>query len=43
MEDWYQQQEFFTQAKMEKIVKWMDQEVIDLFSQETFFNSKLAI
>jgi len=32
MEDWYQQQEFFTQARMDKIKSWMDQEFIDFSS-----------
>ena len=25
MEDWYEQQDFFTQARMDKIKSWMDQ------------------
>jgi len=29
MEEWYQQQEFFTQVRMEKIKAWMCQEFID--------------
>ena len=29
MEEWYQQQEFFTQARMDKIQSWMNQELID--------------
>lgn len=29
MEEWYQQQEFFTQARMDKIQSWMTQELID--------------
>lgn len=32
MEEWYQQQDFFTQAKMDKIKAWMDQGFLD-FSQ----------
>ena len=31
MEEWYQQQEFFTQAKMDSIKSWMNQEVVELF------------
>ena len=31
MEEWYQQQEFFTQARMDRIKSWMNQEVIELF------------
>lgn len=31
---WYQQQEFFTQAKMEKINTWMSQEIVDIFSYQ---------
>jgi len=31
---WYQQQEFFTQAKMERINTWMSQEVVDIFSYQ---------
>jgi hypothetical protein len=31
MEEWYQQQEFFTQARMDRIKFWMNQEVIELF------------
>lgn len=29
---WYHQQEFFTQARMERINAWMSQEVVDIFS-----------
>ena len=32
VEAWYRQQEFFTQARMEKINSWMLQESIDIFS-----------
>jgi hypothetical protein len=32
IQTWYQQQEFFTQAKMERINAWMSQEVVDIFS-----------
>jgi len=32
MEEWYQQQEFFTQAKMDMIQSWMNQEAIDFFT-----------
>ena len=31
MEEWYQQQEFFTQVRMDRIKSWMNQEVIELF------------
>tara|TARA_R110000868_G_scaffold220220_5_gene471345 strand:+ start:171 stop:539 length:369 start_codon:yes stop_codon:yes gene_type:complete len=31
MEEWYQQQQFFTQVRMDKIKSWMNQEVIELF------------
>jgi hypothetical protein len=31
MEDWYQQQEFFTQVRMDRIKSWMNQEVVELF------------
>jgi len=31
VESWYSQQEFFSQARMEKIKFWMTQEVLDLF------------
>jgi len=31
MEEWYQQQEFFTQARMDRIKSWMSQEVVELF------------
>lgn len=31
IETWYSQQEFFTQARMEKIKFWMTQEILDLF------------
>jgi hypothetical protein len=31
MEEWYQQQEFFTQARMDRIKSWMNQEVVELF------------
>ena len=30
MEDWYIQQDFFTQARMDKIKAWMTQESIDI-------------
>jgi hypothetical protein len=29
MEEWYKQQEFFTQVRMDKIQSWMSQEFID--------------
>jgi len=29
MEEWYEQQEFFTQARMDKIKSWMDQGFLD--------------
>ena len=32
MEEWYQQQEFFTQAKMDIIQSWISQESIDIFA-----------
>jgi len=32
VETWYRQQEFFTQARMERISSWMSQEIIDIFS-----------
>jgi 5-methylcytosine-specific restriction endonuclease McrA len=32
VETWYRQQDFFTQAKMERISSWMSQEFIDIFS-----------
>ena len=32
MEEWYQQQEFFTQAKMDMIQSWMNLEAIDFFT-----------
>ena len=31
MEEWYQQQEFFTQARMDRIKSWTNQEVVELF------------
>ena len=31
MEEWYHQQEFFTQARMDRIKSWMNQEVVELF------------
>ena len=34
MEEWYQQQEFFSQARMDKIKAWTDQEFLD-FSRLT--------
>jgi hypothetical protein len=32
LEEWYQLQEYFNQAKMERIKAWMSQEVVDIFS-----------
>lgn len=29
---WYEQQDFFTQAKMERIDSWMNQELVDVFT-----------
>ena len=29
MEEWYEQQEFFTQARMDRINAWMDQGFLD--------------
>lgn len=31
MEEWYTQQEFFTQVRMDRIKSWMNQEVAELF------------
>jgi len=31
VEAWYSQQDFFTQAKMERIKQWMSQEIVDIF------------
>jgi len=31
METWYTKQEFFNQAKMDRIKAWTSQEAIDLF------------
>lgn len=31
---WYRQQEFFTQAKMERINTWMSQELVDIYSYQ---------
>lgn len=33
MEAWYKQQSFFTQQKLDKIQGWMQNEVIDLFTE----------
>jgi hypothetical protein len=33
VEAWYSQQEFFTQARMERIKFWMSQDVLDLFKE----------
>jgi len=32
VETWYQSQDFFCQAKMDKIKSWMQQDIIDLFA-----------
>jgi hypothetical protein len=32
MEEWYLQQEFFTQARMDKITSWTKQGIVDLFA-----------
>jgi 5-methylcytosine-specific restriction endonuclease McrA len=32
VEEWYKQQEYFNQVRMERIKAWMSQEVIDIFS-----------
>lgn len=34
VQTWYQQQEFFTQAKMERINTWMSQELVDIYSYQ---------
>jgi endonuclease I len=31
VQTWFEQQEFFTQVKMDRIKAWMSQEAIDLF------------
>jgi glutamate formiminotransferase len=31
VQTWFEEQEFFTQAKMDRIKNWMRQEAIDLF------------
>ena len=33
METWYQEQSFFTQAKLDRIQMWMRQGIIDLFAE----------
>jgi hypothetical protein len=43
MEEWYQQQEFFTQERMDRIINWTGQEVIDLTEQEKIVAYRLAI
>lgn len=32
MEDWYQQQEYFSTERYNRIQAWMQQEVVDLFA-----------
>jgi len=31
MEQWYQNQEFFSEARLDRIKAWMSQDVIDIF------------
>jgi 5-methylcytosine-specific restriction endonuclease McrA len=42
IKDWYQQQDFFNQVRMEKINSWMSQEIADVFSI-SFDSLKLAV
>jgi hypothetical protein len=32
VEDWYEKQAFFTQARMDRIKAWTQQEVVELFN-----------
>jgi len=36
MEEWYQQQDFYTDIQHNKIKAWMNQETVDLFSYTAF-------
>lgn len=35
MEDWYQQQDYFTDVRMSKIQAWINQGAIDIFAYNT--------
>jgi hypothetical protein len=36
MEEWYRQQDFYTDIQHNKIKAWMNQETVDLFSYTAF-------
>jgi 5-methylcytosine-specific restriction endonuclease McrA len=36
MEEWYRQQDFYTDIQYNKIKAWMNQEIVDLFSYTAF-------
>lgn len=40
VEQWYIQQDFYTQARMEKIKTWMSQDITDIFS---FYSARLQL
>ena len=43
MIEWYNKQKFFSQEKLNKIQKWMEQEVIDLFQYTSnYINKKIG-
>ena len=44
MEEWYRQQDFFCEVKLQKIKGWMSQEIIDLHSYDHLSNQvKFAV
>lgn len=42
MKTWYEQQDFYTQERMQKITAWIEQEIIDIYTYTTFQPSQGA-
>lgn len=43
MEDWYKQQTFFEQKKLDRILDWMNEELVDIFSYQTGSSVELQV
>lgn len=39
MRQWFEQQDFYTEERMNKLQEWIDQEIIDIFVYTTFKSS----
>jgi hypothetical protein len=39
MRQWFEQQDFYTEERMNKLQEWIEQEIIDIFVYTTFKSS----